>query len=135
MVLVVAGNSGVYLGDVSMAVSEEGILYTWGQGAVGHHGAAPGASLVPVPVAATLPPGVRVGRGCRLPRQFALAFGMGTHARLGRTAQPSRPGARTCALAALLPAATRDGAHQHVPPGTAPISKRGVAQQLTRASC
>jgi len=38
---------------------------------------------VPTPVAASLAPGSRVGRGCGLPRRHTTAFCMGTLPRLG----------------------------------------------------
>ena len=67
--------------EVSMAVTAEGVLYSWGDGALGH-----GASetlLVPTLVAATLPPDARVARTCAAPRAHILAFCMGAVTRLG----------------------------------------------------
>jgi len=55
-------------GPTSMALSDEGVLYSWGGGIM---------SCTPCPVAA------RVGRACALPRLHALAFCMGSHKRLG----------------------------------------------------
>ena len=68
----------------SFAVTTEGILYSWGRDGVGVTAAAgPPPRATPMPVAASLAPGVRVGRSCRLPRLHTLAFCMGTHARVG----------------------------------------------------
>jgi len=68
----------------SAAVTEEGALYTWGTApGLGH--ADEQAKLVPTLVAPHLLQGTRVGRCHRLPPLHALAFAMGTHARLGST--------------------------------------------------
>ena len=115
VVLVAAGNRS-YRGDASMAVSAEGILYSWGRGAVGHHGAAAEPSLVPFPVAETLAPGARVGRSCRLPQQFALAFCMGTHARLGdEVTYKDDPGEMVCDVVQCC--TVLDGAYAHMREG------------------
>ena len=66
--------------EVSMAVTAEGILYAWGTGALGGRG---GVLPVPKPVATSLAPGSRVGRGCGVLRRHTTAFCMGVHARLG----------------------------------------------------
>jgi len=134
MVLVAAGNSGSLIGDVSMAVSEEGILYTWGQGALGHRGAAPGPCLAPFPVAATLPAGSRVGRGCRLPRLSALAFGMGTSTRLARTAGGQRgvyEGAPRDVLRAIVEAAGSEGAGPYAHMREGQLRLLGVRARVT----
>jgi len=115
VVLAAAGNRS-YRGDASMAVSAEGILYSWGRGAVGHHGAAAEPSLVPFPVAETLAPGARVGRSCRLPQQFALAFCMGTHARLGdEVTYKDDPGEMVCDVVQCC--TVLDGAYAHMREG------------------
>ena len=62
----------------SAAVTDEGVLYVWGVGAL-----CGGVLRVPRPVAASLPLGSRIGRGFGLPRQHVTAFCMGAHARLG----------------------------------------------------
>jgi len=67
--------------DISLAVTAEGVLYSWGSGALGH--GVIGRLLVPTQVAATLPPGARVARTCAVPRRHILAFCMGAHLRLG----------------------------------------------------
>jgi len=70
-----------------MAVSAEGILYSWGFSALGHGAQGLTASRVPVPVGASLICGSRCGCGCGLSQQFSLIFSMGTHAHLGRAPQ------------------------------------------------
>ena len=73
----------------SAAVTEEGALYTWGDAeGLGH--ADEQARLVPTAVASRLLQGARVGRCHSLPPLIALAFAMGTHARLG-SAAPTGP--------------------------------------------
>jgi len=68
----------------SAAVTDEGTLYTWGdKEGLGH--ADKEAKLVPTCVKPRLLQGERVGRCHRLPQLHALAFAMGTHARLGST--------------------------------------------------
>ena len=67
---------------ISMTVTAEGVLYSWGVGALGHD-AMDERVLVPTAVAATLPPGARVGRTCVIPPGHILATCMGGHARLG----------------------------------------------------
>ena len=62
--------------EMSMAVTNDGVLYTWGRGALGH--GVSGTLLVPTRVATTLPPDARVA-----PRAHMLAFCMGANARLG----------------------------------------------------
>ena len=74
----------VAAGDlVLMAVTAEGILYVWGPAALRGVDAMTMILRVPTPVAASLEPGSRVGRGCGIPRRNTTAFCMGTHARLG----------------------------------------------------
>eukprot|EP00277_Geminigera_cryophila_P022957 CAMPEP_0179479202 /NCGR_PEP_ID=MMETSP0799-20121207/57499_1 /TAXON_ID=46947 /ORGANISM="Geminigera cryophila, Strain CCMP2564" /LENGTH=460 /DNA_ID=CAMNT_0021290711 /DNA_START=165 /DNA_END=1548 /DNA_ORIENTATION=- len=69
----------------SAAVTEEGILYTWGNApGLGH--ADGKTKLVPTHIAPHLLQGSRVGRCHDLPPLHALAFAMGTHARLGSAA-------------------------------------------------
>ena len=102
--------------DVSMAVSAEGILYTWGPGTIGHHGVDAEPSTAPFPVAETLAPGGRVGRSARLPRQFALALCMGTDARLGVDAAHRDVNAEMLREVAELCAAL-DGAYAHMHEG------------------
>jgi len=70
----------------SMALTAEGILYAWGSFACGNPERRTFAA--PVPVAASFPPGARVGRGCGLPRRHSLAFCMGMHWNLGGGAPP-----------------------------------------------
>jgi len=77
MVAVAAGNS------ISMAVSAEGFLFSWGSGALGHIDPLETRTNVPVPVAASLARGARIARSCALPRLHATALAMGLHARLG----------------------------------------------------
>jgi len=67
--------------EMSMAVTNDGVLYTWGRGPLGH--GVSGTLLVPTRVATTLPPGARVARTCAAPRAHMLAFCMGANARLG----------------------------------------------------
>jgi len=82
----------------SAAVTELGGLYTWGQGqdaeealpvGLGHDDML--AKLVPTCVARHLLQGARVGRYHSLPPLHALAFAMGTHARLGSAAPTALP--------------------------------------------
>ena len=71
----------------SAAVTEEGTLYTWGDAfgqSLGHIDVQ--VKLVPTLVAPHLLQGSRVGRCHDLPPMHALAFAMGTHARLGSAA-------------------------------------------------
>ena len=65
------------------AVTTEGILYVWGAGALRGVDDTRLILRVPTPVAASLAPGSRVGRGCGLPRRNITAFCMGTIPRLG----------------------------------------------------
>ena len=65
----------------SMAVTARGVLYSWGTRAHGHGDET--TRFVPTVVAATGPPGCRVGRTCAVPREHMLAFCLGTHLRLG----------------------------------------------------
>jgi len=81
----------------SVAVTESGDLYTWGSTAATEYGAPVGGQilghndgedkLVPTRIALHLLQGARVGRCFRLPSLRALAFAMGTHARLGSAAR------------------------------------------------
>ncbi len=72
----------------SVAVSEDGGLFTWGAAVfmgspagLGHEGR--GDKLVPTLVPPNSLRGLRVGRGRLLEPLLALAFAMGTHPRLG----------------------------------------------------
>jgi len=77
--------------SLSAAVTAQGALYTWGAGRrLGH--ADGQAKLVPTLVASHLLQGARVGRCHGLSPLHALAFTMGTHARLG-SADETAPGA------------------------------------------
>ena len=68
----------------SVAVTEDGALWTWGDGRSGQlgHGDVE-TRLVPTRVAAGSLHGTRIGRCRPLPTAHALAFSMGTHGRLG----------------------------------------------------
>jgi len=77
VVCVAAGNGA------SMAVTAEGLLYSWGARGLGHGGL---GVLVPTVIEATLPAGARAGRTCAIPRGHVLALVMGAHARLGADA-------------------------------------------------
>jgi len=103
----------------SAAVTELGGLYTWGQGQHAEFASPAGlghddllAKLVPTCVAPHLLHGARVGRCHRLLPLHALAFAMGTHARLGSaapTASPAGAGSkRSRRLEGTAPAATAD---------------------------
>jgi len=76
-VLVAAGSS-----RVKVAVCRHGLVHVWGTGALGT-AAAPESSDVPVPLAASVFPGARCGRGGGLSRQQMVVFAQGAHARLG----------------------------------------------------
>ena len=68
----------------SVAVTEDGALWTWGDsrsGQLGHGDVE--TRLVPTRVAAASLHGTRIGRCRPLPTTHALAFSMGTHGRLG----------------------------------------------------
>jgi len=78
--MVVVANAN---GAMSMAVSREDLLYTWGRGALAHGALAEVASRSPRPVATSLPRGSRCAPGCGLSRLASLAFAMGSHARHG----------------------------------------------------
>jgi len=69
-------------GSIFTAVTAEGILYVWGAGALRGGDGLYRNLRVPTPVAASLAPGSRVGRGCGLPRRHTTAFCMGTIERL-----------------------------------------------------
>jgi len=74
----------------STAVTEKGALYTWGKASgLGHTDRQ--AKLVPTLVTPHLLQGERVGRCHNLPPMHALAFAMGTHARLGSAAPTALP--------------------------------------------
>jgi len=81
----------------SAAATEHGGLYTWGKATredaspagLGHDDLL--TKLVPTCVVPRLLRGLRVGRCHRLPHLDALAFAMGTHARLGNTAPTAAP--------------------------------------------
>jgi len=68
---------------IYMAVTAEGILYVWGPRALQGGDGEFRNLRVPTPVAESLAPGSRVGRGCGLPRRNITAFCMGTIPRLG----------------------------------------------------
>ena len=71
----------------SAAVTEQGTLYTWGRAlGLGHAHGEGRLVLVPTRIAPSLLKGARVGRCHNLPSMHALAFAMGTHARLGSVA-------------------------------------------------
>jgi len=71
-------------GHISMALTAAGALYSWGIGPLGlGYPDMLTEVRTPTAVAATLPPGARVGRTCAAPRGHMLAFSMGAHARLG----------------------------------------------------
>jgi alpha-tubulin suppressor-like RCC1 family protein len=75
----------------SVAVTEDGALWTWGcsgSGQLGHGDAE--TRLVPTRVAADSLRDTRIGRCRPLPTAHALAFSMGTHGRLG-AASPLAP--------------------------------------------
>ena len=68
----------------SAAVTEDGALWTWGNGAYGRLGHNDlKHRWVPTRVAAASLHGTRIGRCRPLPTTHALAFAMGTHGRLG----------------------------------------------------
>ena len=78
IVAVAAGDSN------SAAVSVNGSLYTWGNGAAGRLGHGDVLRhVVPTEVTSA---GARIGRCRGLPAEHALAFAMGTHNRLGAAA-------------------------------------------------
>jgi len=66
-----------------MAMSAEGILYSWGTGSLSHS-TCNQTLLVPTPVAASLLLGSRFRRGGGLPALHAIAFCLGTHLRLSK---------------------------------------------------
>jgi len=75
----------------SAVVTEEGNLYTWGDSlGLGH--ADKQAKLVPTHITPLLLQGSRVGRCHDLPPMHALAFAMGTQARLGSDVVAGRAG-------------------------------------------
>ena len=76
---IVSASAGSYH---SSAVTEHGVLYTWGKAQGLRHGTEE-CRLVPQRVAAQLLQGARVGRCHSLLPLRGLAFAMGTHARLG----------------------------------------------------
>jgi len=65
------------------AVTAEGLLYSWGLSSTA---AMVGLQTTPRPVAASLVPGLRIGRACGIRRWHALVFCMGLDARLGAQA-------------------------------------------------
>ena len=74
----------------SVAVTEDGALWTWGDGHYGQLGHGDEANRpVPTVVAEAGLGGGRIGRCRGLPAEHALAFAMGTHVRLG-AASPAR---------------------------------------------
>ena len=82
----------------SAAVTEHGSLYAWGKGQNSHDASPAGlghddtrTKLIPTCVVPHLLQGARVGRCHRLLPVNALAFAMGTHARLGSVAPTSSP--------------------------------------------
>jgi len=103
----------------SAAVTELGGLYTWGQGQEAEDASPAGlghndmlAKLVPTCVAQHLLQGAHVGRCHSLPPPHALAFAMGTHARLGSAAPTATPtggdSRRSRRLEGKAPAAAAD---------------------------
>jgi len=101
----------------SFAVTTEGILYSWGRDGVGVTAAAgPPPRATPMPVAASLAPGVRVGRSCRLPRLHTSPSAWAhtpAWARARRTAQ--RP--RNCSTPCRAAPFTSTGTYAHVGEG------------------
>jgi len=88
----------------SAAATDRGTVYTWGhKGCGGHRDGKEKAR--PTLVDTDLFGGARIGRAQLLPQAHALAFAMGTHARLGR---------------GVSPGASRRSRRQH---GTAPASE------------
>jgi RCC1 and BTB domain-containing protein len=78
---IVAAAAGDYH---SAAVTEDGALWTWGQGNDGQLGHGDEENrLVPTEVSGAGLGGRRIGRCRGLPAEHALAFAMGTHGRLG----------------------------------------------------
>jgi len=103
--------------SVSWAVTEEGVMYVWGIGALCGRDGAEVALRVPTPVAASLAPASRVGRGCGLPRRHVTAFCLGTNARLGAAA-PMFRGAHANVLQIIMEqAAALSGLYQHMGEG------------------
>lgn len=94
----------------SSAVTEDGILFTWGSGwSLGHSNS--GTWRAPKMVAPQLLGGARVGRCHGLRPDFALAFAMSTHPRLG-AAGPCRQSRRQ---QGRTPAATDGCAYEEMP--------------------
>jgi len=87
----------------SAAVTDEGTLYTWGDKEGLEH-TDKEAKVVPTCVKPRLLQGERVGRCHCLPQLHALAFAMGTHARLGSTVEtaPGAADATGCAPGELV---------------------------------
>jgi len=84
----------------SAAVTNQGALYTWGKApGLGH--ANKQTNLLPTHIAPHLLQGARVGRCHRLLPLHALAFSMGTHARLG-SADETAPGAADATVCTYL---------------------------------
>ena len=85
----------------SVAVTEDGALWTWGNGASGELGLGDVEPRV-VPTRVTV--ATRIGRCRPLPEDHALALSMGTHSRLGAVASLDRE-------RLLLPVASLDREH------------------------
>ena len=88
--------------DHSLAVTEDGALFTWGSGRGLGHGDGEDKQA-PTIVAPQLLQGARVGRCHSLPPMLALAFAMGTHPRLGSADETAVAGADTtnCVYASM----------------------------------
>jgi len=89
----------------AFAVTAEGLLYYCG---IDNVSPVQTNQETPIPVAASLAPGLRIGRSCSFRRWHALVFCMGTHARLGAEAGLSVLG-RDGADAVLAHGARLDG--------------------------
>jgi len=78
IVFVATGCAGAF------AVTAEGILYVWGIHWLFRNNYP--VQTTPTPLAASLAPGLRIGRSSLIPRWHALVFCMGMHARVGAQA-------------------------------------------------
>jgi len=94
VVSVVAGSRA------SMAVTAEGVLYSWGTGALGH-GSMHNAVRVPTAVTVTFVPGTSAGLTCSIPPGHCVSMCMGAHARLGAAAPQDRD-STNCVYQAML---------------------------------
>ena len=86
--------------DHSIALTQNGALYTWGTTRFGHDSTA--MSLLPTCIAPHHIQGERVGRWHRLPLLCALAFAMGTHDRLGSNLHTASAAANTMGCAYVM---------------------------------